>query len=394
MRNVRVMIVDDEPRNLDLLEDLLQCEGYQLFAFPRGDLALTAARKDPPDLVLLDIRMPGMNGFEVCGRFKEDEKLRDIPIIFLSALSDPEDKVRAFEKGGVDYITKPLNASEVLARVRAHLELRFHRMRLEELVRLRSEQLSEANRRLRVWDRAKSQWLNTISHEMRTPLNGIFGVSELLFEELKHTPIPRELKTAYETSRFRMKKLIEDAETLASIDVASDFFTMEATFLIEILQAALETAVTWDEAENIDIGTEIESASGALVLCEPRLIRRAFVDLLSIALNCVREGESILLESRVEGSNALVRIATRGEFLPPEDLETFFEIGGQRTLLREGGDFGLGPALARRILELFGGRLSVRNGDERGIVLEALLPLVGKAPITPLPCPALPTAST
>jgi signal transduction histidine kinase len=150
---------------------------------------------------------------------------------------------------------------------------------------------------------------------------------------------------------------------------------MEATFPIEILQAALETAATRDEAENIEIETEIESASGALVLCEPRLIRQAFVDLLSIALNCVREGESILLESRVEGSNALVRIATRGEFLPPEDLETFFEIGGQRTLLREGGDFGLGPALARRILELFDGRLSVRNGEERGIVLEALLPL-------------------
>ncbi len=375
MKNVCVMIVDDEPRNLDFLGELLRSEGYRVVAFPRGDLALAAARKEPPDLVLIDIRMPGISGSDVCERFKEDENLQDIPIVFLSSVSDPADKARAFEKGGVDYIEKPLNASEVLARVRAHLELRFHRKQLEELVGLRSEQLSEANRRLRVWDRAKNQWLNTISHEMRTPLDGIYSVCELLFECLPPDSPSHELRGIFKDSRARMKKLVEDAETLVSIDVASDVFAMEPTSLTQSLQDSIEMAFREQAAGNVKIDTQIEDPEDALVLCEPLLFRRAFCDLLTTALNCSREGESILLESRAAGEKAIVRIATQGKSLPPEDLETFFEVGGQRTLLKEGGDFGLGPALARRILELFGGKASVRNGDERGIVLEVLVPL-------------------
>src|SRR5580700_9830375 len=118
-----VVVVDDQPANLKLLEDLLTEQGHAVRSFPRGRLALDAAARNPPDLILLDINMPEMNGFEVCQRLKADEKLAPIPVLFLSALNETSDKVNAFRAGGVDYITKPFQLEEVRARVETHLQL-------------------------------------------------------------------------------------------------------------------------------------------------------------------------------------------------------------------------------------------------------------------------------
>jgi putative two-component system response regulator len=145
-----VMIVDDNPENLHLLEGLLREQGLGVNVFPRGDLALKAARKKAPDLILLDIRMPDMDGFEVCRRLKEDDALTEVPVLFISALTEAEDKVRAFAAGGVDYVTKPFQPEEIRARVETHLhqrrlwkELETQKNRMEELVQ---EQVREMSR--------------------------------------------------------------------------------------------------------------------------------------------------------------------------------------------------------------------------------------------------------
>jgi DNA-binding response OmpR family regulator len=119
-----IMLVDDNPANLKLLEDMLLQHGYETRSFPRGRLALAAAAEESPDLVLLDVNMPEMNGYEVCQKLKEDPQLREIPVIFLSALSEVEDKVKALHCGGVDYISKPFHFEEVRARVETHIALR------------------------------------------------------------------------------------------------------------------------------------------------------------------------------------------------------------------------------------------------------------------------------
>lgn len=119
-----IMIVDDTPQNLKLLENMLREEGYQISAFLDGAMALKAAAKKQPDLILLDINMPGLNGYEVCRRLKSVKQMADIPIIFLSALNEVSDKVKAFQIGGVDYITKPFQFEEVNARVKTHLKIR------------------------------------------------------------------------------------------------------------------------------------------------------------------------------------------------------------------------------------------------------------------------------
>jgi len=135
------MIVDDTPANLRLLESMLKKKGYLTHAFTSGKLAIEAAAKDPPDLILLDIHMPDMDGYEVCKHLKEQEQTRDIPVIFISGLQELEDKMIAFTAGGVDYITKPFHFKEVQARVKTHLEiqqmqaeLRLHNLHLQKLV--------------------------------------------------------------------------------------------------------------------------------------------------------------------------------------------------------------------------------------------------------------------
>jgi len=141
------MVVDDTPENLKLLTDLLKKEGYHVRSFTSGEAALRSVTVEKPDLFLLDITMPDMDGFEMCRRLKSKEELRDIPVIFISALNDAADKVRAFEVGGQDYVTKPFHFEEVLARVRTHLRIEFLQRELEqhnrELERRVAEQVKE-----------------------------------------------------------------------------------------------------------------------------------------------------------------------------------------------------------------------------------------------------------
>jgi len=133
MNNIRdrIMVVDDTPENLKLLSSLLKDNGYKVYALPRGDLALQAASRNPPDLILMDINMPGLNGYDTCRMMKKDPLLKDIPIIFISALNQTIDKVEAFKAGGVDYITKPFYFEEIQVRLTTHLRLRKMQIALE-----------------------------------------------------------------------------------------------------------------------------------------------------------------------------------------------------------------------------------------------------------------------
>ncbi|NQD36156.1 response regulator [Permianibacter sp. IMCC34836] len=148
---IRVMIVDDAPENLLLLQDMLSQHGCEVVAFASGAQALKAAKLEPPDLILLDITMPEMDGYQVCETLRAHPRLANTPVIFLSALGSTEDKVRAFQAGGVDYITKPFQFEEVQARINTHfrlhqlqMQLEFQNQHLQELVEAKAKQLSES----------------------------------------------------------------------------------------------------------------------------------------------------------------------------------------------------------------------------------------------------------
>ena len=145
-----ILIVDDEIPNLQLLTQLLSEAGYQVRPAKRPQLAIESALAQPPSLILLDVRMPEMDGFAVCRRLKQEEQTRDIPVIFVSALQDVQDRIRGFEAGGVDFISKPFQELEVLARVQTHLALRNMQLRLEDLVAMRTAELTATNKTLEV----------------------------------------------------------------------------------------------------------------------------------------------------------------------------------------------------------------------------------------------------
>ena len=167
---VRILVVDDTPANVELLVRMLASRGYVSEAAGSGAEALAAVRNEAPDLILLDINMPGMDGFEVCRQLKSDPTLRDIPVLFISAQHESSDKVRAFQLGAVDYVTKPFQLVEVFARIETHLklsqlqrELIGYNLHLEQMVRQRTQELETSYARVQELSRLQGEFLSMIA---------------------------------------------------------------------------------------------------------------------------------------------------------------------------------------------------------------------------------------
>jgi len=171
-----ILVVDDKAENLDLLVSLLDKVGFTILVGRSGKSAIEYAQKFKPDVILLDVMMPGMNGFETCRCLKEKERTKDIPVIFMTALADTADKVKGFEVGAVDYITKPFNEQELLVRLENHLKISFLHRQIEN----EKKSAEKARQEAVAANQAKSKFLANMSHELRTPLNGILGYAQIL----------------------------------------------------------------------------------------------------------------------------------------------------------------------------------------------------------------------
>ena len=365
-RSADIMVVDDTPANLQLLERLLRERGYRVRALPNGRLALAAAKAEPPDLILLDINMPDMNGYEVCERLKTHPQLKDIPVLFISALNETLDKVKAFALGGLDYVTKPFQFEEVEARVRTHLELRRLQRNLEELVSLRTRQLAEAMGRLAILDKAKSDFLQIISHELRTPLSGVLGFTDLVFED-SSDPTVEALRDGYHDSRQRLVTFVEDACLLTQVQVAGEGFARKSCGLDSVLKTAREEAGVLARSRNVELGPA--PLDLGLVAGESHLLVRALQSLLETAVKFANSGEMVrLIKADVCGGPRLLIEAT-GRAIPAELLPRFFEVLAIGQAVTPGGDLGLAPVVAERILRLFGGAVTVENREPPGIRL-------------------------
>jgi len=373
-----IMIVDDNPANLKMLEKMLQQKGHEVCSFPLGRLALAAAERYPPSLILLDVNMPELNGYEVCERLKSSEKLSDIPVIFLSALNETADRVKAFQSGAADYISKPFQIEEVHARVETHLKLhslqrglKLQNERLEQTVGARTRELAEANQRLTILDRSKNEFLSLISHELRTPLNGLLGVGELILEGMSPTRDNIELQEMFERSRRRILSMLEDALLLTEIDVSGEAFKSASVSMHAVLVDAIERTTEFSESRHVKL-TQSPAGLG-LVLGDEVLLVRALRALLETAVKFSEEGETVGLRQEVVADSLRVFIETRGRTIPPPAMTNFFDLFSIGEATTAAGDLGLGPAVAQRILMLFAGSVSVANLDPSGIRLTITL---------------------
>ena len=258
----QILVVDDIPANLSLLSNILSSQGYKVRPATDGPLALRSVAVEQPDLILLDIKMPGMDGYEVCRQLKDNEKFRDIPVIFISALTETADKVKGFETGGLDYITKPFEPAEVLARVRTHLRLRQLQLHMEELVRQRTGELSLSNTDLlsEIAEHARAE------EELRRLNRSLMMLSacnqSLIHADNEPTLLREICKIIKEIGGYAMACIGlagQDADT--SIRMAA-FFGCTGGCLRQNRQ------LSRDEATQIDTPLELAIRSRETVICE------------------------------------------------------------------------------------------------------------------------------
>lgn len=367
-----VFVVDDVRANLMLMAAILKERHHRVSTFDSGSQALDAAALAPPDMFLLDINMPGMDGYEICRRLKADPATAAIPVIFISSMSEALDKVKAFQCGAVDYVEKPFQVEEVLARVDTHLDLRrlqlaleIQNSRLDHIVQIRTQQLEDANARLSILDRAKTAFLRMISHELRTPLQGLFGVADLLFAACPTDPENQELKAYFIHSRNRLARIVDDALLLSSIETVSERFAPDSVLLGPILDDALVHAEPTATARSVTI--ERQPAADGAVLGETKLFVRAFRALFDAMVKLTASGGRCLVSHVWTPEGACVLLQATGVTVPVDVLPRFFDILGFDEALTVGGDLGLGPPVAERILSVYGGRVAIENCDPPGV---------------------------
>jgi DNA-binding response OmpR family regulator len=374
-----ILVVDDAPANIHLLDGLFRQRGVKVRTATSGQLALIAVAKKSPDLILLDARMPKMDGYEVCRQLKSRPATAAIPVIFISALDQTEDKVRAFQAGGVDYVTKPFHIEEVLARVETHLkinhlqlQLSAHNQKLEEQVSRRTQQLESANYKLSLLNKAKGDFLRLISHELRTPLNGLLGAIEMAFSEMKNVPGFADLNEIYSGSRIRLLALLDDAQLLTDIQMNRSGEIEKTTSMDAPLAEAAQQAGpgAWT------IGVKVSSTPIGLgqVVGDPLLLKKALFSLIETAVKMARPETVVQIQGYPFAEEVCLVMEACGNTIPEDVVPRFFEVLAIPQKLTSGGDLGLTPAIAERIISMYGGRVQVKNLYPAGIQLQAWLP--------------------
>jgi CheY-like chemotaxis protein len=340
----KILIVDDSPDNLQVLMQLLK-EDYAIVAATTGEKALQLAVRAPvPDLIILDVVMPVMDGYEVCTRLKANPDTQGIPVVFVTALNEVGNETRGFELGAIDYIIKPFSPPVVKARIKSHLTIQ----------RLNQE-LQQTNSELARATRMKDEFLANMSHELRTPLNAILGMVEGLqegvFGEVNHGQI-KALQTI-ERSGSHLLELINDILDLAKIEAGKLVLDFAPTAIAPLCQSSLAFVRQQAHQKGISVETKLPPHLPELAIDERR-IRQVLINLLNNAVKFTPEGGRITLEVSLPPAQThlMLRIAVidTGIGIAPENIEKLFQpfIQIDSALNRQYTGTGLGLALVRR----------------------------------------------
>ncbi|MCG6881123.1 MAG: response regulator [Deltaproteobacteria bacterium] len=385
MKRWKILVVDDEPQNLRLMEIMLTPLGYDVHLAESGVMALQRIESITPDLILLDVMMPDMDGFQVLERLKNNDATRIIPIVMVTGLGDREDRLKGLEAGADDFVQKPVDATELKARVRSLLRVKAYQdlllqgqEKLEREVARRTEQLSEAleeiNRAAAAAEAAnvlRGEFLANISHELRTPLNGIVGMTELVLS----TDLTEEQQEYMEMVQKSADRLLD------LIDKTLDFSEIE-TGVMALEPAPLEVSEWLDDIARMLLPKAMEKGVALNVSMDHNLpewligdavrLRQVLVNLAGNAIKFTEEGEvniRISLESDDDGLNRLLfEIRDTGIGIPAEHQERIFDaftqVDSSSTRRYEG--IGLGLSLASRLVDMMNGRIGLESREGEG----------------------------
>ena len=354
-----ILLVDDTVENLRLLVGILSDRGYDARPVTNGPEALQAAAHDPPDLVLLDVTMPGMSGFEVCAKLKAAPASRDIPVIFLTALTDVQDKLAGFNAGGVDFITKPFQVEEVVARVATQVALKRSR-----------QALAESLARLQQMENLRDDLVRMIVHDMRGLMTVVLANLEIARSEISGQPaedVDGAISAAKEVTQ--MSNTLLDVSRLEEGKMP---IALESCDLVEVAQESRDTLAPLDTSRTITV----DSAGAVTAMCDRDLIRRVIDNLVSNAVKHTPAGGRISIGVSAGPRGTRVAVSDDGRGVPEELRGRLFEkFAGVHTRTRKAvHSAGLGLAFCKLAVEAHGGTISVEPATPHGSIFAFELP--------------------
>jgi signal transduction histidine kinase len=382
---ITILLVDDEPRNLDALEAVLDDPSYQLLRAENADAALKLLLENDVAAIVLDIKMPGMTGFELAQIIKGTKKFRQVPILFITAyLMDDEDMIAGYGAGAVDYLTKPVKPQVLRYKVAVFAEL-FRKTRalaelnetLEERVKDRTAELEKSELALRAADRQKDEFLAVLAHELRNPLAPLSMGVDILMKHAEPNAIPIVGSTLTRMKRQldHMVRLIDDLLDISRITGGSMELKKKRVDLASVVQAASEGAQPFLERHRHTIS--MEAKAGVVARVDATRVAQILGNLLHNAAKFTPDGGLIRVVLQDDGAHAVIHVMDRGAGIPPLQIERAFHMFARidRTSATGERGLGIGLALARRLADLHGGSLAAfSEGEGQGTTFTLRLP--------------------
>ncbi len=377
----KILIVDDIPKNIQVLAQNLEVLGSRLAFATNGKNALQLINKDKFDLILLDISMPELDGLEVCRRIKSIPANKEVPVIFITAFDDAESITEGFRAGAVDYITKPFNSDELLARARTHLRLKssIDQMKrindvLEEKVEIRTKELSTANKKLQVLEKTKGDFLALISHELRTPLIGIKGFAEILDETVDEEN--REYVSYVMESANRLMSFSEAALLITSLQSQKEDLVFEKSDVKRVLSEVIEKFRKRLIKSNLTVDCNCDDNS-LMVKVDEGLIAKSFENILDNAIKFSPENGVIKINLLSDGDSITVQFSDDGPGFDDIARNELFDFFSSEDVMHHSSGFGLGLAAVKLIMDAHDGSIEIENKkEETGAVVRLVLPML------------------
>lgn len=365
-----ILIIDDTPNNLRLLSSMLEEKGYEVRCANSGELALKTIKIEPPDLILLDINMPNMNGYEICEKLKINHETHDIPVIFLSALSESIDKVKAFEIGGIDYITKPFQVAEVLARIENQLKLRRMKRQVEETAKAALVAL-EKEKEL---NRLKSQFTSMISHDFRNPLTTIQGFAGLVESNNKNLS---EEKIKYYAQKINLAVnqlllLLDDILLIGSLENNSIEYQPVQFNLNEICQEVVSNFQLGIGSQNPILYNY--NVPFSQVELDVILLDRILNNLISNAIKYSPGGTEINFDVEYRENHLVFSIKDKGIGIPLANYVHLFQPFYRCNNVGKIKGTGLGLAIVKKCVEAHKGRIFWQSEEGKGTTFTVYIP--------------------